>query len=84
MEGHRQLAAACQLAKGGGNGRDIGYLRRERRELCLKRGMQVLRLVVEQAVAVIYSVAYLREDLLKEQAPRVLRVKHCGPYDLCV
>ena len=38
--------------------------------------MQMLRLTVKGVTGIVYYVTHLRKDLLKEQAPRVLRIKY--------
>jgi hypothetical protein len=46
--------------------------------------MEMLRLMVEGVTGIVYRVTHLRKDLLKEQAPRVLRIEYCSPNDLRV
>jgi hypothetical protein len=44
----------------------------------------MLRLIVEGVTGIVYCVAHLKKDLLKEQALRVLRIKYCSPNNLRV
>jgi len=46
--------------------------------------MQMLRLTVERVMGIVYYVTHLKKDLLKEQAPRVLRIKYYSPNNLRV
>jgi hypothetical protein len=64
LDRQRELAAACQMAKGRGNSGHVVHLRYQSRELHPERGIQMLRLVVEGVAAIVDCMAYLREHLL--------------------